>query len=336
MRLILLFVMLAGVVGAAPSNSLTIVQWNVENLFDTHDDPANSGDDEFTPAGSAGWTEALYSRKLAHLAEILTPLEADILCVEEIENRRVLEDLAARLQQQGHAYPFIVHRDGTDHRGIDVAILSRLAPVTNRWLTPVEGQRDILVATFASQGAAVTVMVNHWKSWRGAAKESAATRTEEAAAVRVEVDKILGADSNACIVVLGDFNDNCNGPAIKNHLRSTLNLDRVLHGPGEGWLYNLHGFLPRGARGSLYYPRGKVWRSFDSMSVSRAMVERSATNTPAWRVMPKSYAIVRPAQMQGEHGAPVPFRQGYEDQAGGEFVEGYSDHFPVKVTIGLE
>ena len=36
--------------------TLTIVQWNVENLFDTDDDPANPGDDEYLPGSWRRWT----------------------------------------------------------------------------------------------------------------------------------------------------------------------------------------------------------------------------------------------------------------------------------------
>ncbi|NLG00080.1 MAG: endonuclease/exonuclease/phosphatase family protein, partial [Lentisphaerae bacterium] len=44
--------------GAAPT--LVVASWNVENLFDTEDDPDNEGDDGFTPRGWMRWTPSRY------------------------------------------------------------------------------------------------------------------------------------------------------------------------------------------------------------------------------------------------------------------------------------
>ena len=42
----------------AATNQLVVASWNVENLYDTVDDPANAGDDGYTPRGWSRWTEA--------------------------------------------------------------------------------------------------------------------------------------------------------------------------------------------------------------------------------------------------------------------------------------
>ena len=38
--------------------------YNLENLFDTEDDPANPGDDEFLPDGPYRWTPEKYRQQL--------------------------------------------------------------------------------------------------------------------------------------------------------------------------------------------------------------------------------------------------------------------------------
>lgn len=43
----------------SPPNAYGVTFYNIENLFDTHDDPSNTGDDEFLPTGSYRWTEAI-------------------------------------------------------------------------------------------------------------------------------------------------------------------------------------------------------------------------------------------------------------------------------------
>ena len=95
-----------------PSRELVLCNWNLENLFDTEDDPANKGDDGFTPRGWMRWTNNRYRLKLQHLSDIIAQMRPDILCVEEVENRRVLEDLVKTLQERcGYELPEIIHRD---------------------------------------------------------------------------------------------------------------------------------------------------------------------------------------------------------------------------------
>ena len=47
-----------------------IMFYNVENLFDTADDPSTA-DDEFTPRGKKHWTKAKYTDKLLKIAEVI-------------------------------------------------------------------------------------------------------------------------------------------------------------------------------------------------------------------------------------------------------------------------
>ena len=100
--------------------------YNVENLFDTTNDPAIN-DEDFTPQGKLQWDDAKYQTKLQHIAEVMDSLPGDLpvamgLC--EIENRSVLEDLVRQTRLQSAQYD-IVHKDSPDERGIYVALLYR-------------------------------------------------------------------------------------------------------------------------------------------------------------------------------------------------------------------
>ena len=72
--------------------------YNLENLFDTYDDPVKN-DEEFLPDGANRWTEAKYRKKLSNMAHVIAEMAKSnkrfhtILGVSEIENRLVLEDL---------------------------------------------------------------------------------------------------------------------------------------------------------------------------------------------------------------------------------------------------
>ena len=51
--------------------TIAVAWWNLENLFDTDDDPI-SQDFEFTRAN--GWTDEVYAAKRANLAAVLNQL----------------------------------------------------------------------------------------------------------------------------------------------------------------------------------------------------------------------------------------------------------------------
>ena len=73
-----------------------IAFYNLENLFDTINDP-NTNDDEFTPTGSNRWSPVIYNEKLNNMAHVISQLGKEVspdgaaivgLC--EVENYSVL------------------------------------------------------------------------------------------------------------------------------------------------------------------------------------------------------------------------------------------------------
>ena len=105
----------------------TVAFYNVENLFDTINDP-DTYDEEYTPVN--GWTKKNYEKKLDNLSRVLIELGTSdmqknapvIIGVCEVENRKVLEDLVKhpRLIDKGYK---VVHFDSPDKRGIDVGFI---------------------------------------------------------------------------------------------------------------------------------------------------------------------------------------------------------------------
>jgi endonuclease/exonuclease/phosphatase family metal-dependent hydrolase len=315
---------------AAASRQVVVASWNVENLFDADDDPANPGDDEYTPAGWTRWTEPRYRHKLTNLAEVVAALRPDILCLMEVENRRVVAELAALVEERhGWRMPVIAHRDSGDMRGIDSAILSRHEPASLVWLKPLAIQRDILVADFMLEGRPLTVMVNHWKSRYGKKRESDTLRELEARTVRAEAERRLQEDPAAAILVVGDFNDNVDSVIPMAHAGFALDEAAVLQ---DGLLlFNLSATLPAGARGTYYYSQGRTWNSFDMINISRGLLTNGVPASP-WQIRPETFRIHAPPSMRQENGAPYPFRR-VGTRQGQRIYTGYSDHFPVVVTV---
>src|SRR5690554_3291257 len=106
----------------------SIVFYNVENLFDIHNDTLTFDDDR-TPSGKDQWTEERYMRKLFNISKVLSEVgeketgsAPDIVGLCEVENKLVLDDLVNHPHLRENEYG-IVHFDSPDERGIDVALL---------------------------------------------------------------------------------------------------------------------------------------------------------------------------------------------------------------------
>ena len=52
----------------------TIAFYNVENLFDTVDDPNNGWDEAMTPKGQDKWTEKKYKTKINNLSKVIAAI----------------------------------------------------------------------------------------------------------------------------------------------------------------------------------------------------------------------------------------------------------------------
>ncbi len=305
----------------------TVAFYNLENLFDTSDDPLTY-DDERTPEGRDRWTQARLTLKLQHLASVLADLGAefgagppDLIGVCEAENRKVLEQLIAQPALRPYRYG-ILHFESPDPRGIDVALLyrkDRFFPEEGRafrlLLYDARGRRkytrdQLVVKGFLDQEA-IYVLVNHWPSRGGASMQSRSYRKAAALRQRELVDSILYRYPEAKIVSMGDFNDNPTDPSMQ-----------ILSGRAqvETHLYNPMESLFKKGVGSLAY-RDR-WNLFDQILFSKAWLDPPEHSYRLWRVR-----VYQPAYLKTQEGRyrGYPFRT----YAGGRHQGGYSDHFPV-------
>jgi len=169
---------------------VTVMSFNVQNLFDNADDPrkddkaylplADKQNDEHIAACNEieveswrneclylDWSDEALDLKLQLLAGTIRQIDdgagADIIALQEVENVNVLERLRnEHLADLGYLTPVLV--EGTDNRGIDVAFLSKLPladePILHPLLVPdfPERQGDtrgVLQANFSLPNGAV-------------------------------------------------------------------------------------------------------------------------------------------------------------------------------------
>ena len=341
-------------VALARLETLCVANYNVENLFDAQvNSPVNPltgepGDAEWCASTWRRWTEARYRTKLAKLAWVIDKMKPDILVVEEVENATVCRDLADTIAKTYHwEIPYLAHRESKDPRGIDVAILSRY-PIRRVTFKPKTGRRGLLAADIDVDGTTVVVFANHWKSQIGDAKDNVRVRTEEAELLRSEMLARLKTNPDLVVLALGDFNDNMDGEAISQGLKTANDRETALSSLRSGLEglrpYNLIGDQPESERGSYFYARWKAWNTLDGIIVQPRMLLPLSEDGPQWRVgKPEDTTTLKLPEMRwGTDGRPNAFRRMRKYEVGssgdkvtdeGGYTDGYSDHFPVVTKL---
>lgn len=329
-----------------PVSSCVIGFYNVENLFDTVHD-AGKSDYEFLPDGQNHWTEEDYRVKLGNIASVIDSMaQANgqyhvVLGLAEVENARVLKDLVAQegIASVGYRY---VHHEGPDGRGIDVALLydpsrfslesSKSIPFTFRsgldYGLDEQGMRDfrtrdILQVRGSIDGEEFAFFVAHLPSRRGdkssVLRERGAEIIHEAAiALQDEVPGIK-------IVVMGDMNDNPTDASMSKSLHGLDEISKL----GACDFFDPFVSMFKAGYGSEEYH--DTWNLFDIIMVNKALTEGDGlTIQPI--VEGKYYGRVfrRPflTQQEGKY-AGTPYRT----FSGGEFIGGYSDHYPTYIRL---
>lgn len=324
--------MLAGEVRG--QESYRIVSYNVENLFDTADDP-NTLDDDFTPLGKQHWTAERYNSKILKIGKVLEAvgegtLPAFIgLC--EVENRVVLTDLITKSSLNRGNYA-IAHKDSPDDRGIDVALLYdrscfRLLGQDFIFVNFPEDSllftRDILyVSGILADQDTLHFFVCHFPSMFGGETASEWKRERAARLLKVRIDSIQEENPGSAIIVMGDLNGRADRPA-QSKVLGTINPDT---GQWEDTgLYNTGYYLLKEKYGSYKY-RGK-WQTLDHIIVSGALLNGSGHFRADRHLVPYFVPFLLEEEKTGN--AYKPFRT----YSGTIYRGGYSDHLPVYLDL---
>ena len=207
-------------------DSLTIISYNVENLFDCQHDTLKN-DSSFLPDGMHHWTYYRYQTKLDRIAQVIVNISgwesAEMVGLCEVENERCLRDLCYRLKRFHYKF---VHYESADKRGIDVALLydSTKVKILNSKPLRVDLQgdvtRDILyVEALVGNQDTLHAMVCHLPSKLGGAAATEGKRNAAKQVIQQQVDSILRMQSEAKIVVMGDMNSE-----VKDDLQGMSNM----------------------------------------------------------------------------------------------------------------
>jgi len=314
---------------SASQRQYTIAFYNLENLFDTINDPQTL-DDDFTPSSEKKWTEKRYLKKTKKMGRVISQIGYNetthpplLVGLAEVENKAVLDNLIDSKFLKKKEYNF-VHFDSPDERGIDTALLYRKEyfevlhqEAFNLHLVNEEGQkdytRDILYVKGKIENEVVHVLVNHWPSRRKGTDETAYKRIAAAERNLEIISSIYEQHPDARILIMGDFNDDPKSESLKTLVTNDF--------------YNPMELLLTEYSGSLNY-KG-AWNLFDQIILSHNFLRQHGNS---FRFQTAN--VFGPEDIKEHRGKYKgnPFRT----YVGKKYLGGFSDHFPVFSILTME
>ncbi len=304
---------------------ISIGFYNLENFFDTYDDPATA-DDPFTPKGIMHWIKKRFQRKSKKISYTIKHIGFDklekpplLLGLAEVENKRVLKNIVKQKHLKPYRYDY-VHFESGDRRGMDVALLYRkdLVKILEAKSHAIilyndAGEpyhtRDILHIKIALFDEIWHVFVNHWPSRREGDFESDFKRYEAAKKLSDLIDFVYYEQPDAKFVIMGDFNTDPDDP----HLNEIVKRRHLLHPAAK--LFKQH-------KGSLNHHGD--WHLFDQILFSSNFENGKGFCLEGFQIFNPKFLKI----WQGKNK-----NNPYRTYKGKTYQGGYSDHFPVYAVL---
>lgn len=203
-----------------------------------------------------GWVEMTKQPtnevSVQNTARVIKAIDADILCVVEVDNRIALNRFNEfLLNKEKVEYPHTMVIDGNDERGIDVGVLTRFEissirshvddkyKSTNGKSYPIFSRDCPEYKIDIGNGKFVHLLCNHLKSKGYGTQASSDAKRKRQAKRIVEILKNYDLTKDL-VVVAGDFNDTPTSQPLKD-LMAVPNLFDVLSSPllnGARWTYH--------------------------------------------------------------------------------------------------
>jgi endonuclease/exonuclease/phosphatase family metal-dependent hydrolase len=324
----------------APAEAVSVMAFNVQNLFDNTDD-ANKDDKAYLPVGDKqgeahiaecneipvaswrdeclylDWSDAALDHKLSVIAATIKQVSdgrgPDIVALQEVENIGILERLRSEyLADSEYLAPVLL--EGTDKRGIDVAFLTRLPLAEPPVLHPLDlpdefadrvgDTRGVLEATFRMpDGSLLTGFSVHFPA-PFHPTEMREIAYEHLNGLREQLPP------ERPVFAAGDFNTTSIEDARERMF------DRYVR---PYWI--LSNDLCKSCPGTAFHSRDNTWSFLDMILFSPTRGEKTT-----WQVRADSVRLANrnPAQVS-DSGAPQRYHSAEQ--------VGVSDHWPIVLVL---
>jgi endonuclease/exonuclease/phosphatase family metal-dependent hydrolase len=206
-------------------------------------------------------------------ARVISDVNADVICLIEVEDRNLLQKFHDDLLQKKFlqpstkaGYTYILLVDGNDPRGIDVSFMSRIPVLSMQSriheLTEYDGKqvrtfsRDCLeVQLETPDGKILQLKINHFKSMGYSPKTDPQSIRRRLGQAKRVVELVEKHDlQNEYVIVAGDLNSDPTSPSLEPLIN-------------KNGLYNVNLELPTGDRGTF----GTGKNQLDYLFISEAL-----------------------------------------------------------------
>ncbi len=278
------------------AKQFSVATYNVENLFDMK----ISGYEykEYIPNNRSVWNEKMLTKKIKNLARVIKDVNADIISLQELENKEVLKRLNQALGKQ--KYPYMYSSFKT--KGLDIVLLSRYPIKEHNSYNILKRFRPIHRVVVDIEGLHVSLFMNHWPSYRHPVK------------IRIKFAKKLKSlyEKEKNYILLGDFNS----PLKKDKRGWGKEVELVSKNN-----YNLWYDTPYSNRYS--YKFYKIKNAIDHIIVSKSLYERYVVGS--FQVHRFDYVIDKYGNAK---------RWQISNKGRGKHLGiGYSDHFAISAMF---
>ena len=319
------------------ANTFSIASYNVENLFDLNKDGNEYS--EFIPDTKANWNEENFNIKINNLTKVIKDLDADIIALQEIENRELMQLLLKKLPNYKY-YSFIKYPDSA----IGIGFLSKIKIKENKNLdVKVRNKiyRPILETTFVHENIEFKVFNNHWPS-----KASAESYRVKYAKNLQERVTLLPDDYD--YILIGDFNSDYNEMQTfktnhkLNNSRGITGINQILNTVIDDKFvtyddilknekrvhYNLWLDIPTNERFSSKYKGGNV--TPDNILISPALFDTKKVS-----YIPNSFTVFKPNYLY-ENNIVKRWQMNENTLNTSHKGEGFSDHLPIYAKFSVD
>lgn len=315
------------------AGSLTLMSWNVQNLFDDQSD--GNEYPEYDPSGSE-WNDLKMRIKLENLQELLLSLDGglpDILLLQEIENSHILNILNE--EYLNDYYSFTDSWQDRDS-AIGCGILSLIVPDQIHIHFPGEYRgralRPMAEIHFTIGSEELVVFNNHWKSRGGGqmATEEGRILASELLSSRI---RELREEGVVNLIAAGDLNGSCEDYRSGGNQCAQIPVEEIFDVPWDNSLFisnNAADTVMESSKVILYSP----WEDMDGegsyffqnrwMKLDHFLLDRGLFDKQGLEYLDSS-CIILPANSDDD-GFPLVWESWRE--------AGCSDHFPVFLSLG--
>ncbi|NML58930.1 endonuclease/exonuclease/phosphatase family protein [Chryseobacterium cheonjiense] len=302
--------------------------YNVENLFLPDPEPRHKLDP--TISGLRNWDERKYKNKLHKIAHVFQLIKEQndflpfIIGLSEVSGREVLEDLI-QLEPFNSEYG-IVHYNSKDERKVDVALLYDKNKVelidseaitfffenNNKNTENYDTTRDVLYSVLKYKDEVINVFTAHLPSKR----EKDINRPKRIFILNQIRDRILNlVNAGEHVILCGDFNENPDDENLVKILYGNSQ-EKVLENPFQQ-------LFSTGNYSTFHYKSGLL---FDQIMLSESFFKDDG-------ILSFQNAGIFRCEKISSHDKKFEGRP-FRTYSGTRYLGGYSDHFPVYVTLG--